>query len=416
MDLRPTVKLAKRDDPVLSYHGLLEEGRMTRRDAEPRVGEQATFFAAAERAGPEELAAAVALASQNPIVDAVMRSWGGLVAVLNPERQVVAVNDALLRHLGVEDAREALGLRPGEALGCVHAGAAPSGCGTGRTCSTCGAAIAIVAALTEGCPEDRDCALAAARNGDRVEVLFRVRASPLEVGGTRLVLLFLRDVTAERRRAALERAFFHDINNVVMSLRWAGEELAEALPDAALAGQVREAASRLADEVAMQRATIRAETGALAPRPTEVSVAELLASVASLARAHPAAAGKGIVLRGGEGAGSVLVDRTILLRIVTNMVVNALEATVEGREIRVSFERREGAALFSVWNAGAIPEAVRPRVFQRYFSTKVGDDRGIGTSAMRLLGEKILGGRVSFTTSEEEGTTFTVRLPESRPG
>jgi len=33
---------------------------------------------------------------------------------------------------------------------------------------------------------------------------------------------------------------------------------------------------------------------------------------------------------------------------------------------------------------------------------------------MRLLGERYLGGKVSFTTSAEEGTVFTIRLPCQR--
>ena len=51
------------------------------------------------------------------------------------------------------------------------------------------------------------------------------------------------------------------------------------------------------------------------------------------------------------------------------------------------------------------------RIFQRNFSTKEQDGRGIGTFSMKLFGEKILGGQVSFTTSKTGGTTFKFAYP-----
>lgn len=53
------------------------------------------------------------------------------------------------------------------------------------------------------------------------------------------------------------------------------------------------------------------------------------------------------------------------------------------------------------------------RVFQRYFSTKSGDGRGLGTHMMKLVGETLLKGTVSFSSSAEDGTTFRIRLPRA---
>jgi len=73
---------------------------------------------------------------------------------------------------------------------------------------------------------------------------------------------------------------------------------------------------------------------------------------------------------------------------------------------------------FHVWNQGEIPEGIALRVFQRYFSTKHGTGRGLGTYSMKLLGERYLGGRVVFTTEAAAGTTFRCNLPRhwSRAG
>ena len=51
------------------------------------------------------------------------------------------------------------------------------------------------------------------------------------------------------------------------------------------------------------------------------------------------------------------------------------------------------------------------RIFQRSVSTKAERGRGLGTYGMKLLGERYLGGEVSFVSTEEAGTTFSVRLP-----
>jgi signal transduction histidine kinase len=66
---------------------------------------------------------------------------------------------------------------------------------------------------------------------------------------------------------------------------------------------------------------------------------------------------------------------------------------------------------FSVWNRAAIAPEVRPRIFQRNFSSKGESGRGLGTYSVKLLGETLLGAQVDFTTSAAAGTEFRVRLP-----
>jgi sensor histidine kinase regulating citrate/malate metabolism len=66
-----------------------------------------------------------------------------------------------------------------------------------------------------------------------------------------------------------------------------------------------------------------------------------------------------------------------------------------------------------VHNDAPIPREVRLQIFQRAFSTK-GPGRGLGTYSMKLLSQRYLGGDVSFTSSEEGGTTFKARYPLHR--
>jgi sensor histidine kinase regulating citrate/malate metabolism len=101
-----------------------------------------------------------------------------------------------------------------------------------------------------------------------------------------------------------------------------------------------------------------------------------------------------------------------LLRVLGNMVTNALEASGPGDAVKVWLEPVEGGLVFLVWNKQAIPADIARRVFQRNFSTKAELGRGLGTYSMKLFGEELLGGQVDFTTSESDGTTFRFVLPD----
>jgi hypothetical protein len=71
---------------------------------------------------------------------------GRALAILNERRQLLAANGNFSQ-LTAGDIRELLGMRLGEALGCVHSSELPGGCGTTVHCRGCGNASAILDAL-----------------------------------------------------------------------------------------------------------------------------------------------------------------------------------------------------------------------------------------------------------------------------
>lgn len=376
-----------------------------------------TCFLPAPRASTEEVRQLVERVAVHPVVDTVLAAAGGLIAVLNAQRQVLAVNHAYLARLGVADPAAALGLRPGEALGCVHAHDHPGGCGTGPACVSCGAAIALLAAGESGKPAERECALTVERGGHRQDLCFRVRAAPILVEGASVLLLFLEDVTTDKRRAALERAFLHDLRNALAALLGAVEELEIDRPpgQAALAREVRSLVHRLAREIEVHQA-LCIERDALPPRRgAAVRLDRVVAELADAVAHHPAARDRRIRLPAMLPRNDLRTETVLLHRVLSNMLVNALEVTRPGGEVRLDVSVEGATVTFSVWNAGAVPPAVAPRIFQRYFSTKEGLGRGQGTWAMKLLGETHLGGRVDFTTSETDGTVFRFVLPLDGP-
>jgi signal transduction histidine kinase len=106
----------------------------------------------------------------------------------------------------------------------------------------------------------------------------------------------------------------------------------------------------------------------------------------------------------------VRTDPAILGRILRNMVMNAIEAMPTGGQVRIGYDHLD-QTRFVVHNSGCMPPEVADRVFQRSFSTKAPQGRGLGTYGMKVLGETVLGGKVGFTTSWVEGTQFFIELP-----
>ena len=379
---------------------------MTNLKTDQAVG---NYFASAKRAGSGELQIDIDIVSNNPVISGLLTSIGGLIAVLNEDRQIVSLNTSFLEMLGIQDGAKVLGLRPGEAVDCIHANEEPGGCGTSRYCSTCGAAIAIVTCLETAAAVERKCALTAFKNGKEVQLALQVRANPIRLNGKMYVLLFLQDITLQEQRAALERTFFHDINNMLSMMVQASELLVDENPST-LSSAIFDASLRLSNEVAMQKCLFEEEASFYTPIWHDCDAGQILQELRVFFASHKAGKGRFLQFPDSYQHLRIKTDGSSLFRVLLNMIVNALEATPEGGTVKVWVEEQE-APVFCVWNDAVIPQEVALRIFQRSFSTKGQAGRGIGTYSMKLFGEKILGGKVSFTSRSGEGTTFRFMHP-----
>lgn len=365
------------------------------------------------RTAGAELEAEIKTVSHNPILDGLLEAVHGLMAVLNENRQILALNDTMLHTLGVPSLSKVLGLRLGESLHCVHAMRAPGGCGTTEYCSTCGAAIAQVIALTQRCASEQLCALEIPGEDGHTNLFFRVRASPLNLGGQKYILLFLQDISQEQRAAMLEQTFLHDLRNTSQGISMGTALLAENTSgdNLELTRDVLLMANRLSREIELQHCLASSTIRNFSFQPTPVSVEALFEELQRSSRHQPAYPGRTLEFTPPQPDHFLSTDLTLLHRILYNMIVNALEAIEPGGIVKVTARRDSICETFSVWNAGHIPPGIALRIFQRNFSTKGTLGHGLGTYSMKLLGENLLNGRVSFTTSLEAGTCFVLELP-----
>jgi len=109
----------------------------------------------------------------------------------------------------------------------------------------------------------------------------------------------------------------------------------------------------------------------------------------------------------------ITADRNEILRVINNLVSNAIKHTAKGTTISVGAKRTEEGIQVSVRDNGkGIPESERPNIFQRYPTIK----RKIGTGLGLYLSKQIVdahNGRIWFHTQEGKGTIFYFTLPVS---
>ena len=87
-----------------------------------------------------------------PFLTEALECVNEVVVIINAERQIVFANRRFPGRSDDEIHQQYHGMRPGEALRCVHAvaGYAPDGCGTTDFCSTCGAVRAVLESQKRG--------------------------------------------------------------------------------------------------------------------------------------------------------------------------------------------------------------------------------------------------------------------------
>lgn len=367
-----------------------------------------TKFAPAERATAERLQTQIEIFSADIKIGEMAEAVSSMLVILNEERQIVLANKLFTAAFGNGNTNKIIGLRPGEAVGCIHAKLEPGGCGTSEFCRTCGAVKAILDSQ-KGETSEEECQIGL---DDNIALDLKVKATPFKRNGESYTIYSITDISDEKRRGALERIFFHDVLNTASGILG----LSSLLPTITDTGeltlfsqQIEETTEKLIEEIKAQRELSNAERGDLLPSMTKISSLSVLTDVQKLYSNHDLAVSKSVVIDARAQKTEVDTDPLLLRRVVGNMVKNALEASKTGQTVTLSCSTEGLKTSFSVHNEGYIEPETQLQLFRRSFSTK-GSGRGIGTYSMKLLGEKYLKGRVWFKSLPEEGTTFYIEI------
>jgi signal transduction histidine kinase len=107
------------------------------------------------------------------------------------------------------------------------------------------------------------------------------------------------------------------------------------------------------------------------------------------------------------------MDRTQLIRVVTNLVKNAIQAVPDVDEPRIVVSvSSEGkwARIMVADNGIGIDQVNREKIFEPKFTTKT-SGMGLGLGMVRTIVETCQG-EIDFSSSPGKGTVFTVKIPK----
>ncbi len=106
-------------------------------------------------------------------------------------------------------------------------------------------------------------------------------------------------------------------------------------------------------------------------------------------------------------------------QIAVNLISNAIDAYRNGpndteKTVLTSLDTKNGFLVMDVADNGCgIPSEYTQKIFEPFFTTKESQGMGIGLSHIKRIVEKDFGGSISFISSPDNGTVFSVTIPLS---
>ena len=110
----------------------------------------------------------------------------------------------------------------------------------------------------------------------------------------------------------------------------------------------------------------------------------------------------------------VRIDRTQMVRIITNLIKNALEACelIKEPKVQVTIEKKKKEVLISVIDNGqGISKELKNKIFEPKFTTKT-SGMGLGLGMVKNLVDSY-NGRISMSSKINSGTTFSITFPQA---
>jgi PAS domain-containing protein len=370
-----------------------------------------TYFAPAERAPIEVIEQQSEKFRILPFFNNSLNFIPSIFAIINKERQIVYANKSLLDYLGFKSGDGLIGKRFGEAINCIHAFELEGGCGTTEYCRNCGAVNAILNCMNFGVENVQETRISINEGLDAVD--FRIYANPFEIDGEKFTVLAVKDISDEKRRLALERIFFHDILNTAGTL-YSCVEIIKDTNDMATINEFKDIlylqSCELINEIKSQRELLNAENNNLTVELTKINSLILIYELENQFAYNELAKNKSFYVSENCINIDFESDKTLLKRVLGNMIKNAFEDSNIGQVIKIGCNLNGDNIEFWVNNQDEMPRKIQLQIFQRSFSTKE-PGRGLGTYSMKLLTERYLKGEVHFTSLPHEGTTFFVNIP-----
>lgn len=204
--------------------------------------------------------------------------------------------------------------------------------------------------------------------------------------------------------------FVHDLKNTASTLNLMLQNLPAHFDNPAFREDALRGVSKTCDHINNLIGRLSLLRHDLQIKAAEADLNDVIAGVLST---WPGAKGVTVV-KDLQSCPKVLLDQEQIVKVVTNLVINAGEALQRGGEIRVGTSQRNGWAVLSVADngCGMTPDFLHRALFRPFQTTKK-KGFGIGMFQSKMIVEAH-GGRIEVESELNKGTTFRVLLPISR--
>jgi two-component system, OmpR family, heavy metal sensor histidine kinase CusS len=113
----------------------------------------------------------------------------------------------------------------------------------------------------------------------------------------------------------------------------------------------------------------------------------------------------------------VKADRTLILRVISNLLDNAAKNTPSGGSVSLAAVKQNNEVTITVSDTGAgIPPEHLPHIFERFYkvpgSTQSNNGYGLGLAISKSIINST-GGEISVQSELGKGSTFAIKLPQS---
>ncbi|MFL0413409.1 XrtA/PEP-CTERM system histidine kinase PrsK [uncultured Sphingomonas sp.] len=201
----------------------------------------------------------------------------------------------------------------------------------------------------------------------------------------------------------------HDLKNMVSQLTLVARNAERHADNPAFRADMVATLTETSNRMNALLARLSQHHGARGEPRRAVALLDLAERIANARRAqHPVTA---------DGAPHVLAnaDCSALETLLSHLVQNAIEASGQEAAVALHVSAEDGRAVITVSDRGCgmSPAFVRDQLFKPFVSAKPGGF-GLGAFEARQLAEA-MGGTVTVTSREGEGTSFRVTLPLAAP-
>ncbi|WP_319470404.1 PAS domain S-box protein [uncultured Pseudodesulfovibrio sp.] len=263
------------------------------------------------------------------------------------------------------------------------------------------------------------------RRRDGMVIPVEVTAYYLMFKGTELAIGFFSDISERKRvetlREDVERMVRHDLRSPTLAVQTLFKlfDKAENLTDdqQELLESVMKASRRMLNIIDMSRALFKMEAGTYKMRPETVDLLSIMDSVikdiSPLLRFRKIGVSVNVEGQSIEAESVFMIQSEGMLcyALLANLIKNAAEASPEGGMVTVNMSTADEHVI-TVHNDGVVPDSIRKTFFDKYVTSGKDQGTGLGTYTARLI-TLTLGGKIHFSSSEGEGTTLQISLPEN---